>query len=60
MAKTTKQPTRNIRIPMKIHQRIKLKCKEEGRIMGAYVSKILSKAISRDQNDGRHIEDSEI
>jgi predicted DNA-binding protein len=41
--------TRNIRIPMAIHERLKHKCKEEGRLLGVYIGKILKKAIS-DEN----------
>ena len=38
--------TRNIRIPQPTHEKIKSKCKKEGRLMGAYVDMILNRAIS--------------
>jgi len=38
--------TLNIRIPEEIHEQIKTRCKRDGLLMGSYVAKILSGAIS--------------
>ena len=48
MTKMQELPTCNIRIPKQTHEMIRLKCKKEGWLMGAYVDKILNKAISKD------------
>jgi len=49
MPKIQELPTCNIRIPKQIHEIIRLKCKTEGWLMGAYVAKILNNAISNDR-----------
>jgi hypothetical protein len=41
--------TLNIRIPEEIHDQIKTRCKRDGLLMGSYVAKILSAAISAEE-----------
>ncbi len=38
--------TRNIRVPSHIHEQLKHKCKMEGLLMGAFVEKLIIKAIA--------------
>ncbi|MBT4398660.1 MAG: hypothetical protein HN936_08850 [Bacteroidetes bacterium] len=47
---TTKQNklTRNIRIPVKLHSKLKGICEREGRIMSAFVTSILEDRITED------------
>jgi len=49
MPKIKELPTCNIRIPKQTHEIIRLKCKKEGWLMGAYVNKIINNAISSDR-----------
>ena len=46
MVKENNTQKSNIRILKHTHEIIKLKCKKEGRLMGAYVDMILNRAIS--------------
>jgi hypothetical protein len=41
--------TLNIRIPQEIHEQIKMRCRRDGLLMGSYVAKILSAAISAEE-----------
>jgi hypothetical protein len=43
--------TRNIRIPEKLHERIKKFCKREGWLMGTYVAKILLSGHTEKENE---------
>ena len=55
MTNRNDKPTCNIRIPEQTHKAIKLKCKIEGRIIGAYVDMILKRAISEDKNKKNNV-----
>ena len=40
--------TCNVRVPAETHKKIKEKCRVEGRLMGAYVDRVLRKALMGD------------
>jgi hypothetical protein len=46
MSNNQNELTKNIRIPTETHEAIKQKCKDEGRLMGAYVDGVLKNAIT--------------
>ena len=43
--------TCNVRIPAETHEQIKVKCESEGRIIGAFVDRILRDSLRRSSDE---------
>jgi len=51
MTKIHKNSTCSIRIPAETHEQIKVKCESEGRIIGAFVDRILRDSLRRSSDE---------